>query len=240
MKWTAKENHDKAKSSRFPFWIKGYLYLTATALSLVGLFLLSTWWSTRNYDDWWLGWRDPLLGISSRAILVLGGALHLGAAAYLFATRNTLNRTLAVLWVGLNHLMYYVGVRMVEPSALPNAERFMGWRLQLRPEVVDARWRILQLCLITTSVVFIILIWCQSKQLRKEAWFRQWQETWAQQPIKKPVPPKKSQPAEEYAKHICAHCGQKIAFQRSRVGESVACPHCAETITLQEPPAKMV
>jgi DNA-directed RNA polymerase subunit RPC12/RpoP len=237
-----RKDSNKTGSNRLLYWVNGYIYLTATALALVGLFLLSTWWATRNSDDWWLGWRDPLLGISSRAMLVVGGLLHLAVAAYLFAARDVLNRTLAVLWVGLNHLIYYAGVHSVEPSALPNTERFIGWRLRLQPVVVDSQWNIFQLSLIVTSVVFLVLIWHSpwrhSKQLKKEAWFKQWQENRKQ--YEKTAPSKKPQPADDYTKNVCSHCGQKITFPLSRVGESIACPHCAARITLRESPARMV
>lgn len=169
-------NRDKAKSARLLYWVNGYIYLTATALALVGLFLLYTWWSTQSSNDWWLGQSDPLLELSNRAMLFAGGLLHLAAAVYLFATRDVLTRVLAVLWVGLNHLMYYAGVHLVEPSMLPNTEHFIGWRLQIQATAVDFWWKAFLGYLIVTSAVFLALKWHQSKKIRKEAWFEQWQE----------------------------------------------------------------
>ncbi len=230
---------DKARSNWLLCWAKGGIYLTAALLALLGLFLLHTAWVTRSSDDWWLGWRDPLFGISNRVMLVLGSLLHLGAAAYLFAARDLLNRSLAALWAGLNHLVYYAGVRLVEPSALSNTERFIGWRLQLQPESVDHQWKILQIGLMVTSLAALILIWRHSKKLRKEAWFKHWQESRAQQSRERPAPSRKPQPGDDCTKNVCSHCGQKIAFPLSRVGENIACPHCAVNITLREPPGRM-
>jgi len=234
---------DKTSASPLHYWVSGYIYLTATVLALIGLFLLSTWWTTRNSSDWWLGWRDPLLGLTNRALLVVGGLLHVAVATYLFAARDLWLRLLAALWVGLNHLVYYAGVHLVEPSALPNAERFIGWRLQLQPETVDARWRIFQLCLMVTSTVFLILFWHsswrQAQQLKQQAWFKQWQQSRAQLSQPKPVSPQQPLPADDYTKNVCSHCGQKIAFPLSRVGESIACPHCGARVTLRQPPAQV-
>jgi DNA-directed RNA polymerase subunit RPC12/RpoP len=237
-----KRDNEKSDSSRLTYWIQGYLYLTATLLALVGLFLLSTAWTTRNSTDRWLAWRDPLLGMSTRTLLVVGGLLHAAVAAYLFAARDLLNRTLAVLWLGLNHLLYYTGVHWLEPSAVTNAERFIGWRLQLQPETVVFRWKVFQGYLIVASAAVLILIWRQSTLLRKEAWFRKWRESRAQSPkrIEKRARSDKPKPTDEYMKIICSHCGQKIAFPLNRVGESIACPSCATRIVLREPPTQMV
>jgi DNA-directed RNA polymerase subunit RPC12/RpoP len=239
----ARRESDKARSNRFVYWVNGYIYLTATALCLVGLFLLSTWWATQNSHDWWVGWHDPLLGLGNRAMLLVGGLLHLGVATYLFAARHLLTRTLAVLWVGLNHLIYYAGVHWVAPSALSSMEHFIGWRLRLQQAFVDRQWKIFQLYLIVSSFVFLVLIWYHSwyhsKQLEKELWFKQWLESRAQQSKERHASSKKPPPTEDYTKNVCSHCGQKIAFPLSCVGESIACPHCATRITLREPPARM-
>lgn len=236
---TTRKPSDQVEFNRLPFWVKLYAYLTTTALGLVGLFLLWTAWATRNSNDWWLGMHDPLLGIRNRVMLVIGGLLHLAIAVYLFAARDLLNRTLAVLWMGLNHLIYYVGVHLVEPSALPNLERFIGWRLQLQPEAVDRRWKLFQLYLLVTGVVFAILIWRQSRRLGKEVWLKQWQEKREQTPKETSAAPAPAPPACEFRKNTCAHCGQKISFPLSRAGEHIACPHCTAQITLREPPLPM-
>ncbi len=234
-----KSSH-KAKSDRILNCVKGYIYLTATALGLIGLFLLFTVWATRNNNDWWLGWHDPLLGINNRAMLILGAILHLGVSAYLFAARDLTNRSLAVLWTGLNHLIYYVGVLLMEPSALPNTERFIGWRLRLQPAAVDTQWKFFQAYLAVTSSLILFLLWRHSKRLRKETWLKNWLDTRTGQPKEKPVVWKKPVTADDYTKNVCSHCGHKIAFPLSRVGECIACPHCAATIKLREPPAQMV
>lgn len=232
---TRKES-GKESSRPLLYWIKGWLYLTATLLALVGLFLLLTWWATRNSNDRWFGWRDPLLGIGNRAMLILGGALHLGAAAYLFSAKDLMNRSLVALWGGLNHLIYYMGIRVTDRFALPEAEHFVGWRLHLQPGEVDVGWKILQGWLILTSIVFLLVIWRYSKQLQKEIWFKRWLES-RKQPKQEPAPLKRTEP-EDYVKTACSHCGQKIAFPLSRAGESVNCPNCAAAITLREASAQ--
>lgn len=236
---TRKPSNEKARPDRILYCVKGYLYLTATVLGLIGLFLLYTVWATRNSGDWWLGWRDPLLGLSNRSLLLLGGVLHVGVAAFLFASRDLTNRLLASLWLGLNHLIYYAGIVTMEPTALPNTERFLAWRLGITPNSVDARWKIFQAYLIVVSAVFLFLLWRRSKRLGNEAWFKHWQESRNHPPKGKPTQLRKAEQANDFTKNTCSHCGGRIAFPRSRVGEQIACPHCAMTITLRERPASM-
>jgi predicted RNA-binding Zn-ribbon protein involved in translation (DUF1610 family) len=229
----SRKEGDQPKSSRVLAWVSGYLYLTATVVALVGFFLLSTAWATRDSGDRWLNGHDPLLGFNNRAMLVVGGLLHLAVASYLFAGRDVLNRTLAVLWLGLNHWIYFAGVQWTEPNALMRTERFLGWRLQLQPEAVVLRWKIFQGYLIVASAVFLILIWRHSALLKKEVWFTQWRERRAQPPKKGTISPKAVQPEDNDTRMVCSHCGQKIAFPPSRSGESAACPSCGQTVMLR-------
>jgi hypothetical protein len=173
-------------------------------------------------------------------MLLLGGCvLHLGVAAFLFATRNAATQTLAILWLGLNHLLYYVGIGMLQPNALVNTRQFFGWRLQVSPATVDLLWKSLPVYLLLTSAVFLVLLWRRSARLGNAAWFRQWQESRKQQLQERSIPPKAIETAAGQTKNQCPQCGQKIAFPLSRIGEELACPKCACLITLRAPPATM-
>jgi DNA-directed RNA polymerase subunit RPC12/RpoP len=222
------------------YCVEGSVYLTATVLALIGLYLLSTVWAMRDSNDWWLGWHDPLLGINNRLMLILGGILHIGLSAYLFASRNFSFRNLAILWLGLNHLVYYSGAILMDSSALLNTERFLGWRLHVPPTTVAAWWKILLVYLIIVSLGSLYLTWSPAKDGRSQKMFKAKTEMEPQQQIEKPVTRLNSETTSDYTKNVCPHCGQKIAFPLSRLEESIACPHCAARITLREAPMRMV
>lgn len=222
------------------YCLEGNVYLTATVLGLIGLFLLSTAWVTRNNNDWWLNSPDPLLGINNRLMLFLVSAIHIGLSAYLFKARNLTNRNLAALWMGLNYLFYYVGAVLVNSPALFSAERFLGWRLQVEPTTVAAWWKVILAYLITASLASLYLTWTPLKPGRNQAESKSGEKMKTPQLTKKPVTRMNLENTGDYMKIVCPHCGQKIAFPLSRVGENIACPHCAARIRLQEPPARLV
>src|SRR5215216_4405607 len=99
-----KKRSVESESNRLLNWVKGGIYLAATVLALVGLFLLYTWWVTRNSNDRWLNWHEPLMGIGHRVLLITAALLHLAVATCLFSTRDLLTRSLVLLWMGFTHL----------------------------------------------------------------------------------------------------------------------------------------
>jgi hypothetical protein len=224
----------KTKSSQMLYWIIGCIYVNATLLALVGLFLFSVVWATRNSTDWWLSSRDPLLDVSNWTMLVIAGLLHTAVAAYLFAARDLLNRGLGVLWMGLNYLLYYGGIHLAQPTAIPNTERFLGWRLNLQPTEVDFRWKLLMAYLIATGSMLLVLSWRHSTKVGKEVWLQQWKVSRARQLKGNSIASNTLQRTEDYTKMICPCCGQKITFPLSRAGERLPCPNCGGLLTLNE------
>jgi DNA-directed RNA polymerase subunit RPC12/RpoP len=216
---------------------KGYVYVTAVVLGVIGLFLLSTVWATRENKDLWLNGPNALLGLSNRTVLLLAGVLHVGLCVFLFATRNLTNKGLAILWAGLNHFIYRVGLEMTHGAALRPMEQFIAWRLQVRLATAAVIWKLLIAYLIAGSVLFGLLLWRTVWRLKKESYFISWQkQRAAEQEREKPPGPKTPKTGHDYIKILCISCGQKIAFPRSRTGESIACPHCTIQITLESPP----
>ena len=220
--------------------VKAYIALTAGALASLGLFLLSTWWATRNSIDRWFAMPDPLSGLSKHTLLALVGLLHIGASGYLFAGRNLMHRNLAVLWLGLAHLNYYVALYAVDSRVLLETEHFIGWRTGLQSSAVDVVWRILWSSLIGSGALSLLVMWCRSKRQKRDAWIKQWMSRQDMQLKRKSVGSERTPIAKDYTRIICFTCGQKIAFPSSRLGERISCPHCGCPILLCRQPAPEV
>jgi len=133
---------------------------------------------------------------------------------------------------------YYIGIHLMEPSALSSAEGFIGWRMQLSPGVIDSRWKACMGFLILGNFVLFVVAWRYSKHLRKEAWFNEWKEGRSRLKVKHATLGVR-QSTVGFQKNMCSYCGQKIAFPLNRVGECIHCPNCAVEIILCEPPEPM-
>ena len=195
---------------------KGYIYSTAVMLGSIGVILvLITWHCKRHEIQPWLNAPDPLLGFSNRTVLLLAGTLHLAFSGWLFATRDSINRVIIALWVALNYFLYRVAMFWIVGMKAPFAmEEFSGWRLGgVRPETVDLCWKLFIAYLVVGSSVFVLLKLWQLKQLKNEAWVRQWLKMREQGcSPKTPVIQKSTGTANDYLKTSCPYCGGYVEF----------------------------
>jgi hypothetical protein len=240
---TAKTEKVKVTSLEWlPPLFRGYIYLTAALLVVIGAMLFLVIWTCKvRVIQSFLNAQAPFLGFSNRATLLLAGVLHLVFGGWLFVTRDLMNQGLLALWAGLNHFIYRMAMIWLTTMAAPfPIEYFVGWRLGVRPETVDLCWKLLIAYLLFGSSVFMLLNilfnWRQEKQLKDEAWVKHWQDTRDQfHSEAKTVSQEAPAIANDYLKISCPHCAGHIAFPSQNLGQMIPCPHCNMNITLKEP-----
>jgi DNA-directed RNA polymerase subunit RPC12/RpoP len=216
-----------------PGWlIRVYIYSVVVVFGLIGTMLLvAGLWS----DHPFLQWRDAFLGLNDRLLLILVGVIHLALCGCLLATQGLANQMMLLFWVGLNHLLYRAGMAWAMHVAAPfPALKFLGWRYGIDPGTMDIGWKFLIVYLMIGGFARTFVGFQHLKQLKNETWFKQWQERRTQQKGE-PAPSEKHHQPDGYTKISCSYCGQKITFPSSRIGESIACPHCQANIVLHKP-----
>lgn len=116
---------------------------------------------------------DVLFGLSNRSTLVLAGVVHLVIGVCVAATRTPNMQALVLLWFGLNHLVYRLGLGWMEVRE-PPVLRALSLRLGIRPETLDAGWKWFIGYLIVGSALVLLLEWRRQKQRETEAFMEEY------------------------------------------------------------------
>jgi hypothetical protein len=229
---------ETTKMAWLPPLFKGYIYSTVALCGAIGaMLLLITWTCKVRGIQPYLNSQASLFGLSNRMVLLLAGTLQLLFGGCLFVARSVTTQGLLVLWAGLNGLLYRIVMVWAMNMTVPlPREGFVGWRLGVRPETVDLCWKLYTAYLVFGSSTFMLFRLWQWKQLKDEAWVKQWQETRNQiNSQTKSVNQKLPAKAADYLKISCPSCCGHIEFPTHALGQSVLCPHCKMEITLKEP-----
>ncbi len=212
----------------------GYVYSIASTFGLIGIVLL---FAAFHGNDRWLQQQDALWGLVNWIVLALAGAFHLALCGFLFESRNLINQVIMPLWVGSNYFVYSFGMAwgIKMPGPLPEVQ-FVARQMAIAPATLDACWNLFIVYLTIGGFVLLFLKLRRSKELRNEAWFKNWLRMRELSNIPKKTAIQKSPSnTNNYIKLSCRSCSGHIEFPIHALGQTIPCPHCAKTITLLKP-----
>lgn len=154
--------------------LRGYVYVMTAILACAGLVLVFTAGDSARLPHF--RERDALFGLTARTLLAMGGLLHLVLSVYLVLGKDWMMRGLVLLWVGLNHIVYYLGMLWLHVAAPFPAALLVGWRIGVRPEVVDRRWKGLIAWLVVGGVCLLLAERRRTKRAAAAAFLNRWRE----------------------------------------------------------------
>jgi hypothetical protein len=161
----------KGSDERLVWLLKANVHFAAAALLVVGIGFLCAC-SGRNVL---FRQSDALLGLHNRTLLALLAMLHLGLGVWLLATRNLLSQGLMILWLGVNCLVYHVGLAWLKAAAPLPVVKLVAWKLGAKPNTVDASWKLLIACLVVGGLVHSLAQHRHLKRLKSESFIRHWE-----------------------------------------------------------------
>ena len=157
---------------RLAWLLRGNVHLAAAGLAVVGLMLLCA----SSGRDPLFRQADALLGLSNRTLLRLLGLLHLGLAGWLLATRDLLSQGLMMLWLGVNCIVYQVGMAWVKAAVPLPVVKLVARKLGANPNAVDVCWRLFIAYLVLGSLAHVLLEWRRLKRVQSDAFMKHWKE----------------------------------------------------------------
>jgi hypothetical protein len=160
----------EATGQRLLTLLKGNMRLAAAALAVAGLAML---WACSGGHSW-LRQPDALVGLSNRTLLAVFGLLHLGLAGWLLVTRDLMSQGLLMLWLGVNYLIYRLGMAWVKAAIPLPVVKLVAWKLGASPPVVDACWKLLTAYLLLGGPAHLLLERRRTRMLQDAAFLTHW------------------------------------------------------------------
>jgi hypothetical protein len=153
--------------------LKGYIYSAAGMLALAGLALLYTAVGEEKFQQT----PDAVFQLSSGTMLIIAGLLNLVYSISVFFTGNLMNQGFQIMWVGLNYLVYHVGMVLFHAKSPYPMLQLTGWRFGLKAQTATGCWNLLTAYLLMGGLLFLMLEWHRLGQEQTEAYMKQWAET---------------------------------------------------------------
>jgi hypothetical protein len=151
---------------------KGNVHLAAAALAVAGLLLLYACSGGHSL----LREQDALLGLSNRTVLMLLALLHLGVCGWLLAARDATGQGLVMLWLGVNCLVYRLGMAWLKAATPLPVVKLLAWKLGASAHALDIGWRLFIAYLVVGSVAHLLLERRRLRQMQSDAFLRHWKE----------------------------------------------------------------
>lgn len=174
----AAANHSESTggqwAARFSNW---FFPATAALLGALGLVMVLA-----AFDDELLGHErllrqeDPVLGMSTGAVLKLAGLLHLGLCGFLFLGRNPLSKALVVIWVASVFGIYRLGFGWLHGGASFSVVTLCADKCGLKPGFFGTGWELLLAGMTLGALLQLGLEWRSRKQLQKAQFVKDWRE----------------------------------------------------------------
>jgi hypothetical protein len=124
-----------------------------------------------------LGQADAVFGLSTRAVRVATGLLHLAVSGCLFATRDPMKQGLVACWAGLNYIVYLAGLAWLKAAASIPAVVVVAWELGVSEKTVQIVWRLFIAYLVTVGFLLVVLEWRRLKNVEAEGFLKRWHES---------------------------------------------------------------
>jgi hypothetical protein len=183
---------------------------------------------------------DFLFGVTTRALLLLTGLLHLTLGGLMFAVQDSTNRGLLGLWAGSTHLVYGVGMIWLKAAVPSPAIETIGWRIGIRPVALERCWTFFLGYLLIASLLLVLAEWRRLRQLKIASFEKRWREMREQQ-IDLPIPSRsqKTLPAQaDLAKQTspATNGGVSEMLNQTREQKNISvtvefkfsCPNCGQ------------
>jgi hypothetical protein len=227
---------------------------SAVMFALTGLVML---YGARDYIPP-LDQPDPVLGLSTRALLCMAGLAHLVISGCLCATRDPISLVLVGCWAALNYAVYLVGAAWLKAAGAIPAVVVLAWELGVSSKVIYALWGVFIGYLVVSGLLLVLLERRRRLRLEAEAFLKGWGEM-----RHAPAPPNpgglastRAQTSSESAasqgsrgrepsqitiskesvpadfKFSCSLCGQHIRYEARYSGRMIDCPACRKQIVV--------
>jgi hypothetical protein len=102
--------------------------------------------------------RDALLHVGYRPLMIAAGLVELAAAVFLFKTRSDLRRSLVLLWLSGNFLVYHWGSHLLGFQTCPCLGRLTD-SLRLPPGSAEIALQVLVLFWLLNSLNILWRVW---------------------------------------------------------------------------------
>ena len=154
---------------------------------------------------------DPVLGIPLRLGVLVVGIIELAVALLCLFGKRMEFQAGCVAWLGVNYVVYRIGVQMMGAQHEAMAIGGLTDPLQLTRGFIGTTAGLAPICLLIGGSASTTWFWVaeRSANRRKEN--------------------------EKSIKMNCSGCGVHIRFERERLGEQVDCPQCGKSIKLRSP-----
>ena len=187
---------------------------------------------------------DPVLGLTTRALLCIAGLVHLAISGCLCATRDPVTLGLFACWAALNYIVYLAGAAWLKAEGTIPAVVVLGWELGVSAKVIYTVWGVFIAYLVLGGLLLVVLERRRQLRLQAEAFLKGWGKM-----RQAPAPPSPGGPASTRArtssessneslpadfKFSCPLCGQHIRCQAQYSGRRIACPACRKEILVPD------
>lgn len=218
---------------------QAYVYSTALLFVVAGLVIFFA--TDTNVTQLRQG-NDPLLRMAPGTVLLAAGVLHLVLGVYLFAARDLLNRAVMILWAGLVHLAYRLGMQNVHPALNFPELDYLCWRMGIAATTLYLCWLCFILYLWLGSIICLFSEWERFQQIKAETFVERWrimreQGHWplpaAMKQTGAPLPPQEQKVSK--SPQIAASPERASKVQNSNTNPvliefKIACPNCGQHI----------
>jgi hypothetical protein len=120
---------------------------------------------------------DAVFGLSTQAVLVAAGLLHLAVGGCLFATRDPMKQGLIACWAGLNYIVYLAGLAWLKAATSIPAVVVVAWELGVSEKTAQIVWRLFIAYLVVIGLSLVVLEWRRLKRLEAEAFLKRWHQS---------------------------------------------------------------
>lgn len=172
------DNSEFRTADRVRHFFKWFFHAAASILGVIGLVMI-----TAAFDDelleneHLLRQADPVLGFSTRTVLTLTGALHLGLSGVLFISRALFGRALIVLWLSSVFAIYGLGLRWSIAGASCPVVVLCAHKVGMDPKFFASGWGLLIGGMAAGALFELELERRYRKQLRNAQFVKNWRES---------------------------------------------------------------
>lgn len=164
------ESSRKAKADAGLRLVKRLVHVAAVMFAAVGFVML---FGAKD-DISPLRQSDAVFGLSTRAVLVVAGLLHLAISGCLFATRDPMKLGLVACWASLNYIVYLAGMAWLKAATPIPPVVVVAWELGVSAKVVYIVWHLFIAYLVVVGLLLVILEWRCLRRLEAEEFLKGW------------------------------------------------------------------
>lgn len=186
---------------------------------------------------------DPVFSISMKSLFWIAGAISLAVAMICLFGKALWLKTMFILWLALNGLVYGIGCLWNGNHGSSSA--YLTGPAQTFGVTPDTAYWMLEvalLYLLAGSLTSLLWLWWSGKNCLKMVCAHcGGRIQFSVRQIGQQIPCPHCRVAitlrkpDENLKMTCVLCGGHVEFPAHALGQKIPCPHCAKTITLLQP-----